>query len=243
MTDRVPSRARVGRPAPRPTMWPGQYNLSRAQHAPASLSEGLGGDGGGVGPGRYLGPRGGYSAPRQLDREEYPESARLDDLMTEVERTTRPTPPRTLPGRDYTVWARQQALRATATGLLDPVKALLGMEHFKQPEKPAPRPVPAGKTYPIGTLAKRLGRSTSQMRTWIRNGWLPPSAHATGSGMAMRRRWTLAEIEVIVQAAADCGLMNGDNRSVSASGFPYRVADKLTRLDDEMRRAELGPPP
>lgn len=231
-------RACLGAPRPSQTVWKEQANGPRNAGGAQSVSGGMCGDGAAVGPGRYLGPRYGHVV-RVLPRDEYPVSGQIDDeLGGDDPVVSRSGRGRGNPRHDFTAWSNNQLLAAREIEPADLYRELFGPEHFAQ--RVAPKPEPRGKTYGIGELSRRMGRSTSQMRTWIRRGWLPDSTHATGTGMAMRRRWTLSEIGAIVMIASEEGLLKHDNRSVSATNFKVRCADALARLDDAEKAADNG---
>jgi hypothetical protein len=82
--------------------------------------------------------------------------------------------------------------------------------------------------FPIGCLAKAMGRQSNTMRTWIRRGWIPKARYATkpvvGSrGDAGRRLWTRAQIEGIAKIAAEEGLIGVWHPDVESTQFAARV--------------------
>lgn len=82
--------------------------------------------------------------------------------------------------------------------------------------------------FPIGALAKALGRDSVTMRAWIRKGWLPKAQFQTHPlpgtrGDAGRRLWTRAQIEGIVAIAQEEGLLNEHPPRIQQTRFTERV--------------------
>ena len=82
--------------------------------------------------------------------------------------------------------------------------------------------------FPIGALAKALGRDSNTLRAWIRKGWLPRNTYQTapvvGSrGDAGRRLWTRRQIEGIVQIAKEEGLLDPKPPRLVETAFTRRV--------------------
>jgi|SRR5215831_18925971 len=82
--------------------------------------------------------------------------------------------------------------------------------------------------FPIGALAKALGRDSVTLRAWIRKGWLPRHQFQTGQvygsrGDAARRLWTRAQIEGIAQIAKEEGLLEERPPRIQSTHFTERV--------------------
>jgi DNA-binding transcriptional MerR regulator len=86
----------------------------------------------------------------------------------------------------------------------------------------------------VGELAKALGRRPVTIRTWERNKVIPnatvlrPGRDKDPRGN--RRLYTRAQVEGLVKIATEEGLMNGDNRSISATDFTRRAFDLFRSL-------------
>lgn len=63
--------------------------------------------------------------------------------------------------------------------------------------------------FPIGALAKALGRDATTIRSWEQKGWLPkPVSRGAEMGHGGHRRlYTAVQIERLVAAAHECGLL------------------------------------
>lgn len=82
--------------------------------------------------------------------------------------------------------------------------------------------------FPIGALAKALGRNSVTIRRWIRLGLLPRATYQTKPlagtrGDAGRRLWTRRQIEGIAQIAKEEGLLSDNPPRMQATHFTQRV--------------------
>src|SRR5579864_8012708 len=89
-------------------------------------------------------------------------------------RVVRPPVPRTNPRHDY--FGPRPADQLT-------IEQMLGTEHFT---KPKPVKVTGEPLLGIGDLARMMGRTTPQIRNWIRDGVIPEATHWAGD----KRRFT-----------------------------------------------------
>jgi hypothetical protein len=99
--------------------------------------------------------------------------------------------------------------------------------------KPRSKHLPDGRElemFPIGSLAKALGRESVTIRRWIRLGWLPRARYQTPAiagtrGNAGRRMWTRTQIEGIVRIAGEEGLLSDKPPQIQKTNFTRRVFD------------------
>ena len=64
----------------------------------------------------------------------------------------------------------------------------------------------------IGTLAKRLNRTTTTIRIWESNGVIPESWFKDKFG---KRLYTQEQIDIIVQCAKECDITQGKKMSMT----------------------------
>jgi hypothetical protein len=84
------------------------------------------------------------------------------------------------------------------------------------------------EVFPVGALAKALGRDSVTVRAWMRKGWLPRNRYKTpavvGSrGNASRRLWSRTQIEGIVAIAREEGLLLSHPPRIQTTNFTQRV--------------------
>lgn len=79
--------------------------------------------------------------------------------------------------------------------------------------------------YSIGELAFRLGRATDTVRKWEIGGIIPPTCFHDRNGCRM---YTLEQINLIVDTATECRILQG--RYLSVSGFPKKLAERWKPL-------------
>jgi MerR HTH family regulatory protein len=91
--------------------------------------------------------------------------------------------------------------------------------------------------YPIGALAKALGRDSNTMRAWITNGWLPEAQYRkkTPDVRGRRRYYTRSQIEGLVRIAGEEGLLNSRRRSPGQTRFPQRARALFDQLAAQAR--------
>jgi hypothetical protein len=82
--------------------------------------------------------------------------------------------------------------------------------------------------FPVGALAKAVGRQSVTIRSWIRKGWLPKAMYQTkpvaGSrGDAGRRLWTRKQIEGIVKIAREEGLLDANPPRMEHTHFTEKI--------------------
>ena len=90
--------------------------------------------------------------------------------------------------------------------------------------------------YPIGVLAKALGRKPVTIRKWESDGWLPRAHYRSTAmqGNGKSRLYTREHIEGIVQIANEEGVLDR-SRSLPETNFTARVVTLFTELDRKYR--------
>lgn len=84
------------------------------------------------------------------------------------------------------------------------------------------------EVFPVGALAKALGRDSVTIRAWMRKGWLPRNSFQTrpiygSQGNASRRLWSRAQIEGIATIARQEGLLDHHPPRIQTTNFTQRV--------------------
>lgn len=91
-----------------------------------------------------------------------------------------------------------------------------------------------GKTvefFPIGALAKALGRQVSTVRRWEQDGILPVSLWRSPSTdvRGRQRLYSRAIVEAMVQIAQEEGVLNPHGRNIHKTNFRARVYELFVR--------------
>jgi hypothetical protein len=82
--------------------------------------------------------------------------------------------------------------------------------------------------FPIGALAKALGRRPVTIRAWITKGWIPKARFKTPDivgtrGNAGRRLWTHSQIAGMTRIAREEGLLDPRPPPIQTTKFSERV--------------------
>lgn len=81
--------------------------------------------------------------------------------------------------------------------------------------------------FTVGHLAMAMNRKPLTIRQWERRGIIPKStfqrAGRNGSQHGRRRLYTRAQIEGMIQIAAEEGLLSNDRREIASTNFKARV--------------------
>ena len=86
--------------------------------------------------------------------------------------------------------------------------------------------------FTVGQLAQALGRRPVTIRTWERNKIIPNATVRIPSDdpRGVRRLYTRPQVEGLIKIAQEEGLLNGDNRSITATDFTRRAFDLFRSL-------------
>lgn len=93
--------------------------------------------------------------------------------------------------------------------------------------------------FTIGNLARALGRKTVTVRSWEAKGWLPNSTYRTrrprseqvpGKEVQGRRLYLRVQIEIVVAAARECGVLHDNARNAEWRRFTVLVLDGWKKL-------------
>lgn len=86
--------------------------------------------------------------------------------------------------------------------------------------------------FTIGHLAQALRRRPVTIRTWERDKIIPNATFRRSSEdpRGVRRLYTRAQVEGLIQIAEEEGLLKGDNRSIRATDFTKRAYELFRSL-------------
>lgn len=173
--------------------------------------------------------------------------SQLDAILRAQPVTVPQPPPRREHRRhDYTGWYLKHPREPGGAEPEDPLRSLLGTEHFADEPEPVKAPQWA-KTIPegmhrTGDLAKALGRSVRCIREWIEKGTLPDapmrggnkteSINALGIKQDVSYRlWPAAEINLLAQIAKEEGVIDRPHTNWRRnSNFIVRAHDEIAEL-------------
>lgn len=88
--------------------------------------------------------------------------------------------------------------------------------------------------FTVGHLAMAMNRKPLTIRQWERKGIIPKSTYQRagrgGSQHGRRRLYTRAQIEGMIQIAAEEGLLTNDRREIASTNFKPRVLALFKKL-------------
>jgi hypothetical protein len=91
--------------------------------------------------------------------------------------------------------------------------------------------------FTVGHLAAAMNRKPLTIRQWERKGIIPKAVYQRagrgGSQHGRRRLYTRAQIEGMIQIAAEEGLLTNDRREIASTNFKPRVLALFRRLAAE----------
>jgi hypothetical protein len=132
---------------------------------------------------------------------------------------------------EYYPWSRQRRRESlTARRQREAVERRESKE--EEPWDAHPKRIPFQgfeiEFFPIGALAKALGRRPVTIRSWIDKSWIPKARFKTPDipgtrGNAGRRLWTRKQIEGIARVAREEGLLDPKPPLIQTTRFSERV--------------------
>lgn len=88
--------------------------------------------------------------------------------------------------------------------------------------------------FTVGHLAAAMNRKPLTIRQWERRGIIPKAVYNRvgrgGSQHGRRRLYTRAQIEGMIQIAAEEGLLSNDRREIASTNFKARVLELFQKL-------------
>lgn len=125
---------------------------------------------------------------------------------------------------------RRESVEARRARMTSEKKAARAGENWDARPKKWTHPVTHQtlELFPIGALAKALGRRSVTIRSWIDKGWIPKAGYVTKPvrntrGNAGRRLWNRKQIEGMQKIATEEGLLDENPPLMTNTRFTERV--------------------